>query len=214
VGNFLGIAAVRPLAGRSQTAPRSCPQAARVPAIAVGSGRQPSSGVRHGAGRPSERPQDRANWSERSQGRDQKWNERVDNRSESWNQRQENRGSRRDDFQQNRDERWDNIQGNREDRQAWRDQNREDWQQHREDMWDYRYDRADEIWDNCRDFYDDCFDDRWWGACGWGVGYVGSLSRQPLVVVAARDLGRSDQFRLCQLAAASGLCRLRHDGGL
>jgi hypothetical protein len=152
----------------------------QLPASRPGAGDRGGLGGRPSAGtRPAHRPQDRGNWSERSQGRDQRWKDRVDNRSESWNQRQENRGSRRDDFQQNRDERWDQLQGNREDRQNWRDQNREDWQQHREDMWDYRYDRADEVWDNCRDFYDDCFDDRWWGACGWGYGYVGVYPANP-----------------------------------
>ncbi len=95
----------------------------------------------------------------------------MDNRSESWQQRDQNRQQRRDDFQQNREDRWDNISKNREDRQDWRDQNREDWQEHRKDMWDYRYDRADEVWDNARDYYDDCFDDHWWGGCGWGYGY-------------------------------------------
>jgi hypothetical protein len=72
-----------------------------------------------------------------------------------------------DDFQQNRDDRWGNIENNRGDRQSWCDQNREDWQQHREDMWDYRFDRAEEVWDNVGDFHDNCFDDHWWGGCGW-----------------------------------------------
>ena len=123
--------------------------------------------------RPVDRPQDRSNWSERSQNRNDNWNQRVDNRSESWNRRQENGQQRRDDFQKNREDRWNNLQNNREDRQNWRDQNREDWQDHRKDMWDYRYDRADQVWDNARDYYDDCFDDRWWGHCGWGYGYGG-----------------------------------------
>jgi hypothetical protein len=118
-----------------------------------------------------QRPQDRADWSERSQNRNENWNQRVDNRREGMDQRNENRQQRRDDFSNNRDERWDNINNAREDRQDWRDQNREDWQDHREDMWDYRFDRADEIWDNCGDFYDNCFDDHWWGSCGWGHGY-------------------------------------------
>ncbi|HSR36944.1 MAG TPA: hypothetical protein VLL73_07150 [Desulfurivibrionaceae bacterium] len=154
----------------------------QLPASRPGTGDRPGIGDRPGANtRPAERPQDRANWGDRSQGRDQKWNERVDNRSESWDKRRDDRGQRRDDFQKNRDERWDKLQGNREDRQAWRDQNREDWQQHRQDMWDYRYDRADEIWDNCQDFYDDCFDDRWWISCGWGpgYGYIGHYPANP-----------------------------------
>ncbi len=170
VGNFLGIsggAAGGALAGganRPSTRPAD----------------RPGLGERPGAGnRPAQRPQDRSNWSERSQNRNDNWNQRVDNRNESWNQRQENRGDRHDDFQQNRESRWDNLQANRDDRQNWRDQSREDWQDHREDLWDYRFDRADEIWDNARDFYDDCFDDRWWGACGWGPGY-GYIGHYPV----------------------------------
>lgn len=96
----------------------------------------------------------------------------MDNRNESWDKWQDNSQQRRDDFQKNREDRWDNMQNAREDRQDWRDQNREDWQEHRKDMWDYRYDRADEIWNDARDHYDDCFDDRWWGSCGWGYGYA------------------------------------------
>ena len=30
-----------------------------------------------------------------------------------------------------------------------------------------------------RDFYDDVFDDRWWGACGWGVGWGGIYANNP-----------------------------------
>ncbi len=85
--------------------------------------------------------------------------------------RRENGQQRRDDFQKTREDRWGNLEKSREDHQDWRDQNREDWQDHRKDAWDYRSDRADEIWDNCGDFYDDCFDDHWWGGCGWGYGY-------------------------------------------
>jgi hypothetical protein len=130
-------------------------------------------------GQRAERPQERPGWDERSQNRDENWNQRVDNRNESWDQRQQNREGKRQDFEQNREDRWGNIEKNREDRQDWRDQNREDWQDHREDMWDYRYDRADQVWDNCRDYYDDCFDDRWWGGCGWGYGYVGHYPYNP-----------------------------------
>ena len=134
-----------------------------------------------GERRPAERPQERSNWSERSQNRNENWNQRVDNRSESWDKRQENGQQRRDDFQNNREDRWNNLQSSRNDRQEWRNENREDWQNHREDMWDYRFDRADEVWDNARDFYDDCFDDRWWGACGWGhgYGYIGHYPANP-----------------------------------
>ena len=81
------------------------------------------------------------------------------------------------------------------DRQTWRDHNREDWQQHREDLWEYRGDRAEEIWDNARDFHDDVFDDRWWGTWGWGVGWVGPLPGQSMVVVDARCLHCRGSFR-------------------
>jgi hypothetical protein len=165
VGNFLGIsggaAAGGALGGALGERPSQLPST------------RPGAGDRGGFGdRPAQRPQDRPGWSERSQNRNENWNQRVDNRNESWNQWQDNSQQRRNDFQQNRDDRWSNLEGAREDRQAWRDQNREDWQQHRNEMWDYRYDRADEVWNNARDFYDDCFDDHWWGACGWGhIGY-------------------------------------------
>jgi hypothetical protein len=129
--------------------------------------------------RQAQRPEQRENWSERSQNRNDNWNQRVDNRSESMDQRRENGQQRRDDFQKNQEGRWDNLENSRNDRQDWRDQNRDDWQDHRKDMWDYRSDRADQIWDNCGDFYDDCFDDRWWGGCGWGAGYVGHYPANP-----------------------------------
>ncbi len=125
------------------------------------------------------RPEQRPNWDERSQGRNEQWNQRVDNRSDAWNQRGEQRQQARNDFQQNSDQRWNNLENAQQDRQNWRDQNREDWQGHREEMWDYRGDRAEDIWDNTRDFYDDVFDDRWWGACGWGVGWGGSYVSNP-----------------------------------
>jgi hypothetical protein len=35
-----------------------------------------------------------------------------------------------------------------------------------------------EIW-NARDFYDNVFDDRWWGACGWGGAWVGHYPVNP-----------------------------------
>jgi hypothetical protein len=125
------------------------------------------------------RPEQRPDWSERSQNRNDQWQQRVDSRHDAWNQRADQRQQTRNDFQQNRDERWNNLEGAREDRQAWRDQNREDWQQHREDLWEYRGDRAEEIWDNARDFHDDVFDDRWWGTWGWGAGWVGNYPVNP-----------------------------------
>lgn len=169
VGNFLGIAGGAAAGG------------AIGGALAGGLGDRPSQlpserpglGERPGAGERPVRPEQRPDWSERSQGRNEQWNQRVDNRNDAWNQRADNRSQARSDFQQNRDERWSDLDHKREDRQDWRDQNREDWQDHREELWDYRGDRADEIWDNTRDFYDDVFDDRWWGACGWGGAYVG-----------------------------------------
>jgi hypothetical protein len=125
------------------------------------------------------RPEQRPNWGERSQNRNDQWQQRVDSRHDAWNQRADQREQARNDFQQNRDERWNNLESAREDRQTWRDQNREDWQQHREDLWEYRGDRAEEIWDNARDLYDDGFDDRWWGAWGWGVGWIGNYPVNP-----------------------------------
>jgi hypothetical protein len=180
LNNFLGIAA-----GAGAGAAIS-----QLPAIAdrPGGGERPSTlpaqpgiGERPGAGgggvqRPSQlpsRPQERPNWGDRSEGRGDAWQQRVDNRHQSWNNWQQQTQQRRDNFQNNRDQRWDNLQNARNDRQNWRDQSREDWQDHRREAWDYRFDRADEVWDNARDFYDDVFDDRWWGRCGWGVGYWG-----------------------------------------
>lgn len=196
VGDFLGIgggAAAGGIAGgalgnRPTTLPGKIPGVGnggglgdrpttlpgKIPGLGNGGGLgdRPGAGSGIGSGnRPAQRPQDRPDWSERSKDRNENWNQRVDNRQESWKQRDEGRQQRRDDFQNNREDRWDNINNNREDRQDWRDQNREDWQDHREDMWDYRFDRADEIWDNCGDFHDNCFDDHWWGGCGWGYGY-------------------------------------------
>lgn len=177
VGNFLGVngggsgnrpttrPANRPGISNRPGAGNQLPGLGNVPGL--GSGDRGNLADR----RPAERPQDRADWSERSQNRSENWNQRVENRNESWQKRDDSRQQRRDDFQKTRDERWDNINNAREDRQDWRDQNREDWQKHREDMWDYRFDRADEIWDDCRDYHDDCFDDHWWGGCGWGYGY-------------------------------------------
>lgn len=133
------------------------------------------------ANRPADRPQERRDWNQRSDNRNENWNQRVEKRSEGWQQRDESREQRREDFQGNRDDRWSNLENSRNDRQDWRNQNREDWQQSRQDMWDYRFDRADEVWDNCRDYYDDCFDDHWWGRCGWGYGhgYIGHYPANP-----------------------------------
>ena len=134
---------------------------------------------RFGSGQRPAPPQQRANWSARSQNRDYKWRERVYKRSDAWNQRADQRQVRRDDFQKNRDQRWENLESRREDRQNFRDQTRENWQQHREDLWDYRADRAEEIWDNARDFYDDVFDDAWWGYAGWGGYWPGYYPLDP-----------------------------------
>ncbi len=138
--------------------------------MAAGIGNRPGQlpSERPGAGQHPARPEQRPNWSQRSQNRDDQWRDRVNNRNEAWTNRSEQRQQRRDDFQNNRDQRWDKLESAREDRQEWRDQRREDWQQHREDLWDYRADRAEEIWDNVQDFYDDAFDDAWWGYWGWG----------------------------------------------
>lgn len=125
------------------------------------------------------RPEQRPDWSERSQNRNEQWNQRVDSRNDAWNQRADNRQQARNDFQQNREQRWNNLDSAREDRQNWRNENREDWQKHREDLWDYRGNRAEEVWDNARDFYDGVFDDRWWGACGWGIGWAGNYPANP-----------------------------------
>ena len=171
VGNFLGIAggaaAGGALGGAIATRPSQLPA------------ERPGLGERPGPGEHPARPEERPNWGDRSQNRGDQWQQRVDNRHDAWNQRADNRQQAHNDFQQNRDERWNNLESAREDRQNWRDQNREDWQQHRENLWDYRGDRAEEIWDNARDFYDDVFDDRWWGACGWGGAWVGHYPVNP-----------------------------------
>lgn len=161
MGNFLGIAGGAAGGGLGGGLAGSGNRPTTLPAT------RPGGGNLGQGNRPAQRPSERPNWGEWSNNRNDAWRDRVDNRGESWDKWQQNSQDRRNDFQQNRDDRWDNINNAREDRQSWRDQNREDWQQHREDMWDYRFDRADEVWDNARDFYDDCFDDHWWGACGW-----------------------------------------------
>jgi len=171
VGNFLRIAGGAAAGGAIGAAIASRPS--QLPA------ERPGIGERPGAGERPMRPEQRPDWSERSQNRNDQWQQRVDSRHEAWNERSDQRQQARSDFQQNRDQRWNNLESAREDRQAWRDQNREDWQQHREDLWEYRGDRAEEIWDNARDFHDDVFDDRWWGTWGWGVGWVGNYPANP-----------------------------------
>ncbi len=171
VGNFLGVAGGAAAGGAIGGAMANRPST--LPAERPGADNRP------GAGERPVRPEQQPNWSERSQGRNEQWNQRVDTRHDAWNQRADNRTQARNDFQQNRDQRWNNLDSARENRQNWRDQNREDWQKHREDLWDYRGDRAEEVWDNARDFYDDVFDDRWWGNCGWGVGWVGNYPANP-----------------------------------
>ncbi|HEY2840617.1 MAG TPA: hypothetical protein VGJ26_15785, partial [Pirellulales bacterium] len=171
VGNFLGIAGGAAAGGALGGALANRPS--QLPADRPGLGERP------GAGERPARPEQRPDWSERSQNRNEQWEQRVDNRNDAWNQRSDNRQQARNDFQQNRDERWNNLESARDDRQNWRNENREDWQKHREDLWEYRGDRAEEIRDNARDFYDDVFDDRWWGACGWGVGWAGNYPVNP-----------------------------------
>lgn len=136
-------------------------------------------GDRPGVANRPERPSERPNWDNWSEGRGDRWEQQVNNRHESWNNWQENSQDRRNNFQDTRDQRWDDLEQAQANRLDWRDQNREDWQEHREDLWDYRGDRAEEIWDGARDFYDDVFDDRWWGACGWGVGWGGNYPSNP-----------------------------------
>lgn len=148
-----------------------------------------------GGERPAQRPQERPNWNEWSQGRGDNWQQQVNNRHDSWNNWQQQSQDRRNNFQQNQDQRWNNLQNAQNDRQNWRDQNREDWQKNREDMWDYRSDRAEDIWDNARDFYDDVFDDHWWGACGWGVGYgFGAYPANPWWWWAPATIGAAATF--------------------
>jgi hypothetical protein len=165
-GNFLGIAGGAAAGGALGGAIANRPST--LPANRPGAGQL-----------PAQRPEQRPNWGERSQGRNEQWNQRVSNRNDAWTQRDGNRQQARNDFQQNRDQRWDNLNTAREDRQNWRNQNRGDWQQRRQDLWNYRGDRANEIWDNARDFYDDAFDDRWWGRCGWGFGWGGYYPVNP-----------------------------------
>ena len=163
--------------------PRSFPQSALDSANAPAPGERPT------------RPEQRPNWDERSQNRNDQWHQRVDNRNDAWNQRADNRQQTRNDFQQNRDERWNNLESAREDRQNWRDQNREDWQQHREDMWDYRGDRAEEIWDNARDFYDDVFEIAGGVPAAGAVGWVGHYPANPWWWWAPAAFGRRGYLR-------------------
>lgn len=155
------------------------------------------------AERRSLRPEQRPGWSERSQNRSRDWRQRVDHRNEAWEQRERRREGDRNDFQQNRDERWNRLESARDDRQNWRDQNREDWQQHREELWSYRADRAEEIWDHTRDFYDDLFDDRWWGAWGWGGAWVGTYAANPWWWWAPAVFGTAAAFVDCDATEPS-----------
>ncbi len=186
VGNFLGIAggaaAGSALGGALGNRPSTLPA------------ERPGAGNLPGAGERPVRPEQRPNWSERSEGRNDQWQQRVDNRNDAWDQRAENRTQARNDFQQNRDQRWNNLETAREDRQNWRNENREDWQNHREDLWEYRGDRANEVWDNARDYYDNVFDDRWWGSCGWGVGWAGNYPVNPWWWWAPATIGAVSTF--------------------
>lgn len=173
VGNFLGIAERPASKPRLSTSERP-----------TGRDRSP-------------RPEQRSDWSERSQNRNDQWQQRVDNRYDSWNQRASDRQQSRSDFQQTRDDRWNKLESARADRQNWRNQNREDWQQHRNDLWGYRGNRAEEIWDNTRDFYDDLFDDRWWGAWGWGANWVGHYPSNPWWWWAPVTFGAAAAFVNC-----------------
>jgi hypothetical protein len=155
-GNFLGVSGGAGTAGGSLGS-----QPSQLPVNRAGNS---SFGQQIGNRQPV-RPQERANWNERSQNRNANWQQRVDNRNESWNQRQENRQQNRTDFQQNREKRWNEV-GERTPN-AGEGQHRGDWQEHRENLWDYRYDRADEVWDDVRDYHDDLFDDHWWGHSDW-----------------------------------------------
>ncbi len=169
MGDFLGVAGG--VAGGAALGGALGNRPTQLPAERPGVGDRPR------AEQLPARPEQRPDWAERSQGRNEQWNERVDDRNEAWNQRSKNRQESRNDFQEHRNERWENLESARNDRQDWRNENREDWQNHREDLWEYRGDRADEIWDNTRDFYDNVFDDHWWGACGWGA--VGNYPSNP-----------------------------------
>ncbi|MEN6625804.1 MAG: mu-protocadherin-cell-suface protein [Candidatus Sumerlaeia bacterium] len=174
VGNFLGVAA------------------------GAGAGIAAAGGIRDVANRPGargggvqyQRPDQRPNWNNWSQNRNQNWNQAVDNRQNYWNDWSGRRQQNLNDFRQNQDQRWNNVQNRYDNRQDWfsnradnwqdwRVDNREDWQDYRQDMWDYRWDRADDLWDDVRDYRDDLFDDYWWGACGWGAAYYPPAYQYP-----------------------------------
>jgi hypothetical protein len=191
VGNFLGVAGGAAAGGAIGAGLANRPT--QLPSGGIGD-RPGGIGDRPGGIERPARPEQRPDWSERSQNRNDQWKQRVDTRSNAWDQRADNRTQARSDFQQNREQRWNDLDNKREDRQGWRDQNREDWQKHREELWDYRGDRADEIWDNARDFYDDVFDDRWWGACGWGVGWAGNYPANPWWWWAPATIGAAVTF--------------------
>lgn len=202
--NFLGIAGG--VAGGAALGGALADRPSQLPADRPGLGDRPGIGQqpapgdrpgianRPGAGERPARPEQRPNWGDRSQNRNDQWQQRVDNRHDAWNQRADNRAAARADWQSNQQQRWSNLQNAQQDRQNWRDMNREDWQNHREEMWDYRSDRAEDIWDNAQDFYDDVFDDRWWGACGWGVGWAGHYPANPWWWWAPATIGAAATF--------------------
>ncbi len=188
LGNFLGVAGG--VAGGAGLGNAIANRPSQLPAGRPGLGDRPIAG-----NRPGQLPANRPNWGDWSGNRDGQWQDRVNNRNEAWDNWQNNQQDRRDDFRQNQDQRWDNLNSAREDRQNWRDQTREDWQQHREELWDYRGDRAEQVWDNARDFYDDVFDDHWWGACGWGVGWgIGHYPANPWWWWAPATIGAAASF--------------------
>ncbi len=176
-GNFLGAGGVAGAGQRPAQLPAKPARPAN-PAIAgqLPSGRSSLANRSAAAQRPEQRP----NWNQRSQNRNQPWQQRVDSRSTAWNNWQQNNQTRLNNFQNNQEQRWNHLDSARNDRQNWRNQNREDWQKHREDLWDYRADRADDVRDHVRDLYDDVFDDHWWGSVGWGYYYgYGSYPADP-----------------------------------
>ena len=157
-----------------------------------------------------ERPQQRDNWSERSQNRNEQWNQRVDNRNESWNQRQDNRQQRRDDFQQNRDDRWNNLENARRTARTGATRTARTGRTIARTCGTTAATAPTKSGTTPAISTTTVFDDRWWGRCRLGLRLRQLLSRQSLVVVETRHLGGGHLFRLCRRAAA-GLYRLRHD---
>ncbi|MCE9520459.1 MAG: mu-protocadherin-cell-suface protein [Verrucomicrobia bacterium] len=188
VGNFLGIAGGAAAGGAVGGAIANRPS--QLPAERPGVANRPS---QLPAERPM-RPQDRPNWSDWSDNRGGQWQQRVDNSHNSWNNWQQNNQVQLNNFNNNQDQRWNNIHNAQNNRQNWRDQNREDWQDHRKEMWDYRGNRANEVWDNVRDYHNHCFDDRWWGRCGWGYGWGGVYVSNPWWWWAPATIGAVSSF--------------------